>query len=368
VPSSDAADQLIERVGRELDRSGRRVRNGLRYLLGADRPTVAASPKDVVWTNGKVELWRYRSEETRARPPLLIVHSLVTRSYVFDLTPSNSLVQFFLGRGFDVFVVSWGEPDILDADNDVATYTNVLLPDLIRATAEHAGASEVQLLGYCLGGLLSLLHVAGNPDTPVSALTTVAVPLEVGHMGAMGAMLQASRLDPAALFDESGNVPPATVRNAFRLLQPTADLVGIVNLVQFLWNDDYLAMHRAMSQWASDHIPLAGGCARDLATFADDHPSESGCFTVGGRVVDLRDVTVPLLNVVGETDELVPPAAAGQLLDLVGSPDREELRLRSGHLGLLLGRTAHKRNLPVIADWLERHGGADTTNTTPRGD
>ena len=73
-------------------RAVRRSRNGLRYAAGTRRPKVGQTPKDVVWRRHKAELWRYRSDERRYRPPLVIVHSLVSRSYVLDLYPGNSAV------------------------------------------------------------------------------------------------------------------------------------------------------------------------------------------------------------------------------------------------------------------------------------
>src|SRR5690348_3479123 len=123
---------LLARVRRDVDRSLLRARNGLRLLSGTIAPEVGATPKDVVWSSGKVELWRYRSDTRTIRTPLFFVHSLVSRSYVFDLTPGNSFVEFMLGRGFDVFLVNWGVPDELDAHNDLSTYCDEHLPTLVR--------------------------------------------------------------------------------------------------------------------------------------------------------------------------------------------------------------------------------------------
>src|SRR5205809_691387 len=86
------------RVNRRLEgdvrRAIRRGRNGLRYAAGTDRPKVGLTPKDVVWKRDKAELWRYRSEAVQYAPPVVVVHSLVSRSYVLDLHPRNSAVRF----------------------------------------------------------------------------------------------------------------------------------------------------------------------------------------------------------------------------------------------------------------------------------
>ena len=75
-----------------------RARNGVRYVRGTHRPKLGATPKEVVWKRGKAELWRYATATVRYGPPVVIVHSLVSRSYILDLRPGNSLVEYLHRR------------------------------------------------------------------------------------------------------------------------------------------------------------------------------------------------------------------------------------------------------------------------------
>jgi poly(3-hydroxyalkanoate) synthetase len=95
-----------------------RARNGLAYLADMKRPAVAQSPRDLMWKHDTARLWRYRSPRQRYRPPVLIVHSLVSKSYVLDLLPNISMVRYLVGEGFDVFLLDWMPPDPADAEND----------------------------------------------------------------------------------------------------------------------------------------------------------------------------------------------------------------------------------------------------------
>ena len=351
-----AERDLVARVRRDLDRSLLRARNGLKLLSRTDAPVLGATPKDVVWSSGKVELWRYRSDKRTIKPPLFFVHSLVSRSYVFDLNPGNSFVEHMLGRGFDVFLVNWGVPDELEADNDLSTYCDEHLPELVRQVASIAGTETVTMFGYCFGGVLSLLYLAGHPDDPVSSLAVMATPIDFEHMGPMTAMMQEGRVDPESMLDWTGNVPADVMRNSFRVLAPTGDVVGYVNLWQNLWNDDFVAAHQAMTGWANDHIPFPGAAFLETSRlFARENLLKTGTIPIGGRDVHLRDITAPFLSILGEKDHIGPPESAGGLCDLVGADDREELRLPAGHVGLIVGRSAHKRNLPAMADWLASH-------------
>src|SRR5207244_828518 len=138
VSSAPNPLDLITRVQRDVERSILRARNGLRYAT--TRANVGATPKDVVWRRDRAELWRYRSDEPiRYRPPVLIVHSLVSRSYILDLRPGSSSVEYFLGRGLDVFMLDWGVPDERDADNSLETYVDEYLPRAVAAVRKETG-------------------------------------------------------------------------------------------------------------------------------------------------------------------------------------------------------------------------------------
>lgn len=68
----------------------------------------------------------------------------------------------------------------------------------------------------------------------------------------------------------------------------------------------------------------------------------------------LAGIRYPLLNVVATRDTIVPPAAARPILGLVGLPDKEELVLGAGHIGLVFGRTAAKATVPKLIEVLQR--------------
>src|SRR3712207_9106169 len=96
--SMPSPQTLLERVRRDVERNALRARNGIKLVAGVDRPGVGQTPKDVVWQRGRSQLWHYRNDDVRHSPPLLIVFSMVSRSYVLDLTPGNSFVEHLLER------------------------------------------------------------------------------------------------------------------------------------------------------------------------------------------------------------------------------------------------------------------------------
>jgi polyhydroxyalkanoate synthase len=314
---------------------------------------VGRTPKDVVWRSGRCELWRYRSDKVTVSPPLLIVFSLISRSYILDLTPGNSFVERLVDAGFDVYLLDWGVPDERDAENRLEDYVDGYLPAAITRVRELSGADQVNLLGYCFGGILTLLHAAHHPDSPLRSLTVMATPIDFRHMGPLGKIFANGGLEIDAVVDSDGNVPPQVILQGFRSLTPTAEVTRYVNLWDKLWSDDYVAAYQAMTGWSTDHIPFPGAAARETV---DMLLRQNGLLndrlTIGGDRVHLADVRVPFLTVLAERDHIVPEPATAPLIDLVGSEDKHELRLAAGHIGLVVGRTAAKTTVPTIIDFL----------------
>ncbi len=352
--STDPND-LVARVRRDVGRNLLRARNGVKYVTGIDRPQVGTTPKDVVWRRDKAELWRYRSDQVSVGTPVLVVMSLVSRSYILDLYPGMSFVQALRDAGFDAYLLDWGIPDERDAGNGLSTYVDDLLPAAIDAVLDTSGADEVNLIGYCYGGVLSLLLGAAHPDLPVASLVTMATPVDYTEMGMFGRMFDGGRLDPQDLIDETGNVPPEVIRNAFRVLKPTADLTQYAVLWEKLWDDKQMEGFQVMGQWTRDHIPFPGKAFRETVDLMRDGAFMQDRVRLDGRLLSLADLTWPVLNVVAAKDHIVPSAAALPGCDLGGSARAETLEQPAGHVGLVMGRAAATTTLPQIFGWLREH-------------
>ena len=343
------------RVRREVERNALRARNGIKLAAGLDRPAVGQTPKDVVWRRDRCELWRYRSDKVGYRPPLLMVFSLVSRSYILDLRPGNSFVEHLLDAGFDVFLLDWGVADERDAGNQLEDYVDGYIPAGMERVLDITGDDEVNLLGYCFGGVLTLLSLAHNPQLPVRSLTTMATPVDFSGMGLFSDIFRDGRLTVDDVVDETGNVPPGVVRQAFRVLKPTAEAAQYATLLENMWNDEYMLAYQSMTAWTGDHIPFPGAAARQsVDMLMRQNGFIEDTIRLGGDAVSMKDITCPLLNVIAGRDHIVPPDAAKPLVGLAGSQDAEELVLDAGHIGLAVGRSAAKVTIPTIIEFLQR--------------
>lgn len=345
---------VLTRIRREVDRTTLRARNGLKVLADLTHPEVGCTPRELVWQRDKVRLFRYHSEQRRWTPPVLLVMSLVSKPYVFDLRPGNSFVATLLERGFDVYVLEWGIPDAVEAGNSYETYCDEYLPLAVQAVIRSSGADGVSIYGYCLGGVLSLLSAAANPEMPVANLAMMATPIDFQCLGAVPALLREGRIALEELIDETGNVPAKMVLSVLKTFNPTGDLTSYATLLQHLDSREYIAAHEALVGWVHDHIPFPGTCFRQTVEwFIRDDRLVQGVVPFAGRDVDVRSIHCPVLNVVADADHLITPDSNRPIVDLISQLD--DLHLKAGHVGLIIGGTAQRRSIPQIADWLAEH-------------
>ena len=283
--SAEAAEaDALTTIRREIERNALRARNGLKYLTGARFVRTGTTPRDLVWSHGKSQLWRYRNDHVTRRPPIVMYVGLVGRSYVFDLYPGNSFVQKLMDQGFDVFLIDWGVPDEVEARNTIATYTLDLLPRAIDAMLEATGDDEVTILGYCMGGCLTVASLGAGTGLPVKSLILAAMPTDFSKMGEFFEPLRSGSLDPDSIIDETGNVPASLVRTSFRIRKPTSDLVVYANLWQNLWNDQYMEGFQAMNEWVNDQVPFPGAAFREfLSDWLIANGLVNGTLRIAGR-------------------------------------------------------------------------------------
>jgi polyhydroxyalkanoate synthase subunit PhaC len=350
-----APGELLDRVRRDVERNALRARNGIKLAAGVDRPRLGQSPRDLVWSSGRCELWRYRSDAVSLTPPLLIVFSLVSRSYVLDLRPGNSFVEHLLSAGFDVFLLDYAPADERHADERLEDHADDYLPEAVRQTCKAAGTDTVNLFGYCFGGVLALLYGARHPDAPLRSLTVMATPVDFSQWGLWAEMAREGRIDVDSVLDETGNVPPGVIRQAFRLLKPTGDVRQYATLLDNVWNDEYVSAYQAMTTWSNDHVPFPGAAARQsLEMLVRENAFMTDSVRLDGERISLRDIRWPMLTVIAERDHIVPEPVAAPLPDLVGAEENDVLRLSAGHIGLVVGRTAAKVTIPRIIEFLRK--------------
>jgi polyhydroxyalkanoate synthase len=348
---------VIDQLKRDVTRAGLQARNGVKHLAGINRMQVAQTPKDTVWERQKTQVWRYRTGPVTQSVPVVIVYSLLSRSYMFDLYPGHSFVEHLGSLGYDVYLVDWGVADERDSANGLETYVDEHLPGALRAVARESGAEALFVIGYCFGGTLALMSLAANPGPRIAGLVLMAAPVDFHKSGLFTELLgPQGRLNPSDMIDGTGNVPAAASRDIFRLMKPTSQISAKVMLLERMWDDEFLKGYQAMGQWTRDHVPFPGAAFRQTAHLLFRRNAiVNRNLVLGGRHVDPGQLRMPVLVLVAEKDHIVPLDSALPGADVVGSSDVETIRLQFGHVGLVMGRAATSKTIPALTDWMARH-------------
>ena len=313
---------------------------------------VGHTESTVVYEEHGLELHRYDPAERRHETPILLVYALVNRPYILDLQPDRSVIRRLLEAGFAVYLIDWGEPSRLDATLGLADYVCRYLDNCVDATLADAGAEDLHLLGYCMGGTMSLMYASQNQD-PVRTLSCMATPVSLDGTG--GVLERwASHFDPAQAADTFGNVPGEWLAMEFAMMDPVDQFVTkYVRLYENFEDDDFVENFARMERWIWDSVDVAG---RAFEEFVDDvyrnNHLATGEFTLDGRPVDLSAIEVPLCQIVGEYDHIVPPESSKPLGDLVGSDDQRLIEFSAGHIGISVSSSAHEDLWPAVTDWL----------------
>ena len=183
----------------------------------------------------------------------------------------------------------------------------------------------------------------------------------------MSTLTAEGRIEPETLVGPDGNVPASVIENSFKLLKPTSELAGYVNLWDNMWNDEFLDAYQAMNDWGRDQIPFPGAAFVETSIVLNrENRLMSGVVPVGGR--DVRPgghhLPVPRRWSARRTTSCRWPRATG-CATWSGRRTSEELWCRAGHVGLFVGRSAHKGTLPPLCDWIEAHSDAALTDRGP---
>jgi polyhydroxyalkanoate synthase len=110
-----------------------------------------------------------------------------------------------------------------------------------------------------------------------------------------------------------------------------------------------------MEKWIFDSPDQAGETFRQfIKDFFQQNKLMKGEVEIGDNTVDLKKVTMPVLNVYAEQDHLVPPDASKALKGCVGTKDYSELSFPGGHIGIYVSGKAQKTIPPAIGEWLDK--------------
>ena len=350
---------------REVADLGKRIAEGAK-LFGEIRDedvAIATTPKDEVWREDKVTLYRYRPlAEAKVKTPVLIVYGLIGRYTMADLQEDRSLVRNLLRLGVDLYVVDWGNPSRADRWLTIDDYVDDYLAGAVAEISRRHGIDRVSLLGICEGGVFTTCYAALHPDTVKNMVLTIT-PIdfhgdkEQERLGHGFINLWTRSLTPEdidRLIEAHGTLPGEFMGSVFSMMTPMRTMMKYnLDMLEVMDDKKKFLNFLRMEKWIADRPHHPGEAAKQwLKDLYQDNKLVNSEFELGGRKVDLKNITMPVLNVFAKDDHIVPPATTQALKVCVGSKDYKELPLPGGHVGVFVGGKSQGLLGSGIAQWL----------------
>ena len=324
---------------------------------------IATTPKDEIWRQDKVTLYRYRPlAEIKIFPPVLIVYGLIGRYTMADLQEDRSLVRNLLKLGVDLYVVDWGNPSRADRWVTIDDYVDDHLAECVREISQRHNTDRVSLLGICEGGVFTTCYAALYPDTVKNLVLTITPvdfhgDLVENRLGHGFINIWTRSLDPEdidRLIEAHGTLPGEFMGSVFSLMTPMRTLMKYnLDLLEVIDDEKKFLNFLRMEKWIADRPHHPGEAAKQwLKDLYQENKLIRNEFELGGRKVNLRNITMPVLNIYARDDHIIPPATSQAFGAQVGTKDYTELPLPGGHVGVFVGGKSQGLLGSGIAKWL----------------
>jgi len=332
-------------------------------LETAESVEVGQTPSDVVYTENKLELLHYRPEQAGIEPeqthetPILIVYALINKPYILDLQPDRSVVRRLLEAGHDVYLIDWNEPSRLDQHLTLHDYVDRYIDNCVDEVRERSGADAVNILGYCMGGTMSAMYAALHPEK-VNALGLMAAGLCFdGTGGVLEQWGNDDYYDPEEVTATFGNVPAEFLDVGFALMDPVDNYVSkYIRFAENLDNEEFVENFARMERWISEGIDVAGAAYDQFLTdLYQENKLYRNELYLDGEHVDIENIDMPVIQIIGEYDHLIPADASKPFNEVVGSEDVTTLEYATGHIGLSVSSSAHAEVWPTVSEWYADH-------------
>jgi len=296
-------------------------------------------PAPLCCTLGSTEVRDYGDNLPDQAPVVIVVPSLVNPAYILDLRQDHSFMRRMAAEGIHPYLIDWAAPGAEELDFNLEDYILKRLLPLIRKIHQRHNR-KIHLLGYCMGGNLSLAAAQiMQPEDIIDSLTLMATPWDFhADQPAHLPVLTEYFLKMPAAGQIATSIPMNILHMFFFSLDPTLSGRKFRKFARFNPQDEQTRHFTAIEDWANQGMPLAPKVAQDcLINWYQQNQTQQGCWRIAGQNIDPGLLTLPGHIITPNTDRIVPPASAVALQKKL--PHFTHTRAKGGHVTMIAGTT-----------------------------
>ncbi len=356
-PPKIPVDLILKNISEDRKTTQTKLRKASTILTSELDTAISTTPYDIVYEEDRVRLKHYGPGKARLKTPLLVIYALINRETMLDLQPKRSVVETLLNQGVEIFMIDWGYPTRKDQFVTIGDHVNGYIADIVDFICSRNGVSQVNIMGICMGGVFSVIYAALHPDRVKNLITTVTPTNFATDQGLLNIWMQ--NTDAEVLGDVYANMPGDIMNLGFLLLNPARLMIDkYVGLLQNMDDKSYVENFIRMEKWIFDSPDVPAATFRQFITdLYKKNLLIQSKLEIDGQLVDLQNITMPVLNFYGKFDHLVPPEACNLFTSRVGSRDKEDVCFETGHIGIYVSSKCQREFAPKIADWLMQRDG-----------
>ena len=347
------------------------IRNGVEIARFGGLGERQSQPYEVIARGPHHRLRRYFPEAPKASAvPVILVPPLMLTAEVWDVAPGASAVEKLCMDGADPWVVDFGSPEKEKGGLKRTLSDHVLaIAACVEAVIETTGR-EVHLMGYSQGGMFAYQAAAYCRSPKIASLVTFGAPVDL-HRALLDRVPMEFVVD---LVEQMGRVessllpagiPRWATRLGFQMLDPVKTLQQRFDFLSKLADREALLEREGMRRFMEDDgwTAFPGPALRDaLRELVAHNRLLRGGVVIGDRTVTLADIECPILAFSGASDTIAPPPSVRAIRSAAPRASSYEIRLQTGHFGLVAGSRAQRDTWPAVATWL---GAQDGRNPLP---
>lgn len=321
-------------------------------LLEPIRDNFNRSPSEIIKMHNGFHLLHYKPTiKKQFATPILVVYSLINRHYILDLFPKVSVIRSLLDQGFEVYATDWATPDSSIKNMTLEDHIHHCVGESVKRVLEVSGQQKISLFGYCWGGIFAIGYAAMHPEI-VKNLIIHATPVDLEKTDSVIEKFT-KHIDADNLVDALGNVPGSLINMAFILRNPVEAVLKYWTFFNKPRNPEEIMQFFAIETWLYDSRPIIGEIYREIVNkIYKKNLLIKNELEVGSQKINLNNLTMPVLNIVGLKDDLVPPESSRSIMSNIQSTDKQLIEFPTGHVGLCISKKAHGKLWPEVAKWL----------------